>query len=87
MPVLLRPAAPRCLYGASMWRRVVNVSEAERARFEHDTSRPIVWRERDKPPGCCGKLMEPRLARAHDRLGQTLFVAVWQCPVCGRVTY
>jgi hypothetical protein len=36
-------------------------------------------------PVCCGRPMESRLARAHDRSGQTLFVAVWQCPACGRV--
>ena len=37
------------------------------------------------PRTCCGKPMESRLARAHDRSGQTLFVAVWHCPVCERV--
>jgi hypothetical protein len=33
---------------------------------------------------CCGRPMEPRLTRARDRYGQTLFVAVWQCVRCGR---
>jgi hypothetical protein len=42
-------------------------------------------RDPDVPVTCCGKPMESRLARAHDRSGQTLFVAVWHCPVCGRV--
>ncbi len=38
-------------------------------------------------PICCGRPMESCLARAHDRLGHTVFVAVWQCPRCGRVAY
>ncbi len=38
----------------------------------------------DSPPVCCNKPMESRFARAHDRLGQTVFVAVWHCPDCGR---
>jgi hypothetical protein len=33
---------------------------------------------------CCGVAMEPRLARARDRLGQLVFVAVWRCTRCGR---
>jgi hypothetical protein len=36
-------------------------------------------------PVCCGRPMDSRLARAHDRLGRALFVAVWQCTACGRV--
>jgi rubrerythrin len=31
--------------------------------------------------------MEPRLAQARDRYGQTMFVAVWRCPQCGRMSY
>ena len=29
---------------------------------------------------CCGRLVEPRLAEARDRSGQTFFAAVWRCP-------
>jgi hypothetical protein len=36
---------------------------------------------------CCGQPMEPRLAQARDRSGQTMFVAVWRCPRCGRISY
>jgi rubrerythrin len=49
---------------------------------------PAKWRiahEPDAPTTCCGRPMESRFVRARDRLGQTLFVAVWRCPVCGRV--
>jgi hypothetical protein len=63
------------------------VPGAERRKFENVADRPIGWRERDAPPVCCAQPMEPRLARAHDRLGQTVFVAVWQCLVCGRMAY
>jgi hypothetical protein len=41
----------------------------------------------DAPPSCCGRPMESRFARAHDRLGQPWFVAVWHCPVCKRVAF
>jgi hypothetical protein len=36
-------------------------------------------------PVCCAQPMNLRLAHAHDRLGQKVFVAVWQCQACGRV--
>jgi len=65
-----------------MWK----VSKVESDGSGQEISRPVAWRERDTPPVCCEKPMEPRLARAHDRLGGTLFVAVWQCPACRRIT-
>jgi hypothetical protein len=49
-----------------------------------DFSKRPIPHEPVAPTTCCGRLMETRLARAHDRFGQTLFVAVWHCPVCGR---
>ncbi len=50
----------------------------ESERNQHDSG---------PPENCCGKPMERRFARAHDRLGQTLFVAVWHCPICERVVF
>jgi hypothetical protein len=41
----------------------------------------------DAPTTCCGRPMESRFARAHDRLGQPWFVAVWHCPDCQRVVF
>ena len=35
---------------------------------------------------CCGSTIEPQLARLRERLGETLFVTVWRCPRCGRLT-
>jgi hypothetical protein len=70
-----------------MWAKATNSSEVDASGAAKVISRPAARRDRDTPPVCCGKPMEPRLARAHDRLGQTLFVAVRQCPACGRVTY
>jgi hypothetical protein len=35
---------------------------------------------------CCGKDMEPQLASARDKLGQSSFVTVWSCLRCGRKT-
>ncbi len=40
--------------------------------------------EADSATTCCGQPMEVRLARAHDRWGQTVFVTVWHCVGCGR---
>jgi hypothetical protein len=41
------------------------------------------------PPGenpvCCVQPMNLRLVHSHDRVGQKVFVAVWQCQICGRV--
>jgi hypothetical protein len=65
----------------------VTVPRTERREFENAADRPAAWRKQDVPPVCCGEPMEPRLARARHRLGQTLFVAVWQCRICGRVAY
>jgi hypothetical protein len=39
-----------------------------------------------EPLPCCGKPMEPRLASARDRFGQTMFVAVWRCATCGQTS-
>lgn len=36
---------------------------------------------------CCGKPMEPQLARARDRSGQEFFIAVWCCGRCGKIIY
>jgi hypothetical protein len=35
---------------------------------------------------CCGKAMEPRMAKARDKSGETSFVTVWSCLRCGRKT-
>jgi hypothetical protein len=70
-----------------MWAKTANVSEVEVSGAAKEISRPVAWGKRDAPPVCCGKPMEPRLAHGHDRFGQTLLVAVWQCPLCGRVIY
>ena len=56
---------------------------ARESSRESDRRQPR--RDPNAPAICCGKPMESRLARAHDRSGQTLFVAVWHCPVCERV--
>lgn len=36
---------------------------------------------------CCGNSVAPRLAELRQPGEQTLFVTVWQCPKCKRVTY
>jgi hypothetical protein len=36
---------------------------------------------------CCGTSITPRLAEIRQSGEQTLFVTVWQCPKCKRVTY
>ncbi len=35
---------------------------------------------------CCGHPIEPRLAEIRNLSGSTLFVSVWRCPFCDRVT-
>ena len=37
-------------------------------------------------PACCGKPMAPQFRHARDRDGQMLFVAVWRCSGCDRIT-
>jgi hypothetical protein len=60
-------------------------SKERKSSWENDLRR--ARRGLDVPQVCCGRPMESRLARAHDRLGQTLFVAVWHCSVCERVVF
>jgi hypothetical protein len=36
---------------------------------------------------CCGSSVAPRLAEIRQPGEQTLFVTVWQCPTCKRVTH
>ena len=55
--------------------RVTNKSLAEK-RADAGTTRV-----------CCGRAIEPRLAQARDSSGSRLFVTVWHCPQCGRLTY
>jgi hypothetical protein len=38
-------------------------------------------------PACCGKPMAPQFRHARDPDGQMLFVAVWRCSECGRITF
>ncbi len=35
---------------------------------------------------CCGHPIAPRLAEIRRPGGRILFVTVWQCPICNRVT-
>ncbi len=35
---------------------------------------------------CCGHTIEPYLAEIREYSGPSLFVSVWRCPHCGRVT-
>ena len=35
---------------------------------------------------CCGHAVEPHLAEVRDSRGSKLFVSVWRCPRCARVT-
>ncbi len=36
---------------------------------------------------CCGNRIAPRLAEIRRPGGRMLFVTVWQCPNCNRVTF
>ncbi len=36
---------------------------------------------------CCGHVIAPRLAEIRRSGERTLFVTVWQCPNCNRVTF
>ena len=61
----------------------MNGPGVETTRSVQETNRQVGSRERDTPHECCGEPMEPQLARAHDRMGQTVFVAIWRCSKCG----
>ena len=36
---------------------------------------------------CCGNRIAPRLAEIRQPGERTLFVTVWQCPTCNRITF
>jgi len=59
---------------------VIGAETKQRESIAKHPSKP----ESDSPPTCCGKPMESRFARAHERLGQTFYVSVWHSPVCKR---
>ena len=52
-----------------------------------EIDRGLTRRNLDVPMTCCGKPMTPQFRHARDHDGQMLFVAVWRCPVCARVTF
>ena len=62
------------------------VADGHQARLHLD-ARPNALRV---DPGvtrvCCGNLIEPRLAEIRCPNDPTLFIAVWRCPICGRIT-
>jgi hypothetical protein len=35
---------------------------------------------------CCGKPMAPQFRHARDHDGRIMFVALWRCSSCGRIT-
>jgi hypothetical protein len=41
----------------------------------------------DRSLASCGKPMVPQLRHARDPDGQMMFVAVWRCSGCGRITF
>ena len=67
-----------------MWGRQQNVSATLQGGLRQAPAGDKAHPDAAEALHCCGKPMEPRLARAHDRFGQTIFVAVWRCATCGR---
>jgi len=77
----------RCASGVNMWGRSGKLEPVVQGE---PVKAPTGQSAHPNPSGalvCCGQPMEPRLAQARDRYGQTMFVAVWRCPRCGRMSY
>ena len=51
----------------------------------NDSSRLVLPGDISATPRCCDKTMESRLAKMRNRLGEMIFVAVWRCPLGGRL--
>jgi hypothetical protein len=49
-------------------------------------SAPKIHPNLDGSLTCCGKPMKPQFRHVRDRDGQMMFVAVWRCSGCGRIT-
>jgi len=77
----------RCASEAHVWGRTNKVSGAIQGGPKPATTGDKVHPDSARLLACCGQPMEPRLAHALDRYGQAVFVAVWRCPACGRITY
>jgi len=45
---------------------------------------PFGARDPEPAPVCCDSAMEPRMAKARNKSGQSLFVTVWCCLQCGK---
>jgi len=73
--------------GESMWDRFRKVGTTLQGESVKAPTGPSAHPNPSGALVCCGQPMEPRLAQARDRYGQTMFVAVWRCPRCGRMSY
>jgi hypothetical protein len=68
------------------WSRNKRIPGSHAAEARADLAlRPLGTASGDNPV-CCGRRMQPRLCRAYDRLGHLVFVAVWECSRCGRLS-
>jgi len=70
-----------------MWRESKCVPETTARGVKPSFARNEVHLAREEDPVCCGQAMEPRLARARDRMGQIVYMTVWHCSCCSRDCY
>ena len=68
----------------SMWGQGKQNAEVVQGGPRAGRSRPKAHLDPNTTPVCCNQPMEPELAEARDRSGNTFYATIWRCPRCRR---
>ncbi len=71
----------------NMWGTKPKSTETGQGGTTPILSAPEIHPDSDGSVTCCGKPMASQFRQARDRDGQMMFVAVWRCSCCGRITF
>jgi hypothetical protein len=71
----------------NMWETKLKPAETGQGGTKPILSASEIHPDSDESVVCCGKPMAPQFRHARDRDGQMMFVAVWRCSCCGRITF
>jgi hypothetical protein len=70
-----------------MWGIKLKPTETGQGGTTPIPSAPAIHPDPNGSVVCCGKPMASQFRHARDRDGQMMFVAVWRCSDCGRITF
>jgi hypothetical protein len=70
-----------------MWGTKLKPTETGQGGTKPILSAAAIHPDPEGSMACCGKPMTPQFRHARDGDGQMMFVAVWRCSDCGRITF